>query len=77
MSPRQQAIETLIARLREGKTLKSKDKIEQWSIGDLIIEVKKRGIPLKIIHKRPAVMPSKWWEGQANRYAEYTLRGDK
>ena len=77
MTPRQQAIQSLIIQLKQGATLRSKDKIESWLIGDLIGEVKALGHILDTRYKGPAKKSTQWWKNQENRWAEYKYRGDK
>ena len=77
MTPRQQAIQSLIIQLKQGAILRSKDKIESWLIGDLIGEVRAAGLIIDTRHKSPAKKSPRWWENQAKRYAEYKYRGDK
>lgn len=77
MTPRQLAINAMIARLDAGEAVKSTDLINgEYKAGKLMVDVRKMGYPIITRHKITKGAGA-WWQHQAGRYAEYTLKVTK
>lgn len=76
MSPRQEAIDTLIERLHTGNSIKSSETIGGYPVAKLILEVKRRGLIIdsqtkKLLKARQAI---DWRLHLVGRYVEYKLK---
>lgn len=77
MTPRQQSIAALIARLEAGDTVKSTDLIDgRYQAGKLMVDVRRLGYPIITRHKITKGAGA-WWQHQAGRFAEYKKRVTK
>ena len=74
---RQSIVDIVIARLKSGEVLTSREHVKNSPMCKIIGDVEKAGYKIKRVQVRPKKLSSDWRLHSADRYTKYTLRGDK